>query len=130
LYDVYNAGANGARIGVGAGSACTTRINVGVGYPQISAINEAKKIKVNLKDFYLIADGGVNNYGDICKAFAAGADVVMTGKLFAGCKETPGEKYVKYLNSNAYELESSYFDPKGPNKIYGPVIDYSRYKEY
>lgn len=82
------------KIGIGPGSHCTTRIVTGCGYPQLSAILEICKVRNELEEFgkyiYVIADGGIKNSGDIVKAIAAGADFVMTGSLFAGCTETPG----------------------------------------
>lgn len=82
------------KIGIGPGSHCTTRIVTGCGYPQLSAILEICQIRNELSEFgkyvYVIADGGIKNSGDMVKAIAAGADFVMTGSLFAGCTETPG----------------------------------------
>lgn len=88
--DLAKAGADGLKVGIGPGAACTTRIVTGVGVPQLSAImdvvKEAKKL-----DIPLIADGGIKNSGDFSKALAAGADAAMIGNLLAGCKESPGE---------------------------------------
>src|SRR5882724_11702886 len=83
-------GADGVKVGIGPGSICTTRIVAGVGVPQISAIqNVAEALeKVGVP---LIADGGVRYSGDIAKAIAAGANVVMLGSLFAGTDESPGD---------------------------------------
>lgn len=85
-----DAGADAVKVGMGPGSICTTRIISGVGVPQITAITEAARA---LKDSgaTLIADGGIKFSGDIVKALAAGADVVMIGSLFAGTTESPGE---------------------------------------
>ncbi len=83
-------GADGVKVGIGPGSICTTRIVAGVGVPQISAI--ANVVKGLAKtDVPLIADGGIRYSGDISKAIAAGAHVVMIGSLFAGTEESPGE---------------------------------------
>lgn len=85
------AGANAVKVGIGPGSICTTRVVAGVGVPQISAIQEvAEYCKTN--DIKLIADGGIKFSGDIVKAIAAGADVVMLGSLLAGCTESPGDE--------------------------------------
>ena len=77
------------KVGIGPGSICTTRLVAGIGVPQLSAIlnvrNGIKKNKVKI-----ISDGGVKYSGDLAKAFAAGADAVMIGSLFAGTDETPG----------------------------------------
>jgi IMP dehydrogenase len=97
VYALFEWGADCAKIGVGPGSVCTTRIKTGAGYPQLSAIMHGAKAK---KDYtqkhqgqkvFLIADGGIKYYGDVTKAVAAGADAVMFGSMFAGCKQTPGE---------------------------------------
>ena len=83
-------GADGVKVGIGPGSICTTRIVAGVGVPQITAIqNVADALRGT--GIPLIADGGVRFSGDISKAIAAGAHVVMLGGLFAGTEEAPGE---------------------------------------
>ena len=82
-------GADAVKVGIGPGSICTTRIVAGVGVPQISAIQEAVS---GVGDAVpIIADGGIRYSGDIAKAVAAGASVVMLGSLFAGTEESPGE---------------------------------------
>jgi IMP dehydrogenase len=83
-------GADAVKVGVGPGSICTTRIVSGVGVPQISAINNVAEALKNTK-VSVIADGGIRFSGDISKAIAAGAHVVMIGSLFAGTDEAPGE---------------------------------------
>jgi IMP dehydrogenase len=83
-------GADGVKIGIGPGSICTTRIVAGVGVPQITAIQNIAEAMAR-SDVPLIADGGVRYSGDIAKALAAGAHVVMLGSLFAGTEESPGE---------------------------------------
>ena len=83
-------GADGVKVGIGPGSICTTRIVAGVGVPQISAVaNVAEALKND--DVPLIADGGIRYSGDISKAIAAGAHVVMLGGLLAGTEEAPGD---------------------------------------
>ena len=84
------AGANGIKIGVGAGSICTTRVISGAGMPQVSAIYECTRAARKL-GLPTIADGGIKYSGDIVKAIVAGADVVMLGSLLAGLDESPGE---------------------------------------
>ena len=84
------AGANGIKIGVGAGSICTTRVISGAGMPQVSAIYECARA-AHKYGIPTIADGGIKYSGDIVKAIAAGADVVMLGSLLAGLDESPGE---------------------------------------
>lgn len=88
--DLIKAGADAVKIGVGPGSICTTRIIAGAGMPQITAVNEAHRVA---RDYGVpvIADGGIKYSGDITKALAAGADVVMIGSLFAGTEESPGD---------------------------------------
>ncbi|OGO91148.1 MAG: IMP dehydrogenase [Coxiella sp. RIFCSPHIGHO2_12_FULL_42_15] len=87
---LYKAGADAVKVGMGPGSICTTRIVAGVGVPQISAIyNVSQTLKG--KNIPVVADGGIRFSGDVCKAIAAGADVVMIGSLFAGTEEAPGE---------------------------------------
>jgi len=83
-------GADGIKVGIGPGSICTTRIVAGVGVPQVTAIqNVAQALKGS--GIPVIADGGIRYSGDIAKAVAAGANVVMLGGLFAGTEEAPGE---------------------------------------
>ncbi|HEX7372390.1 MAG TPA: IMP dehydrogenase, partial [Thermodesulfobacteriota bacterium] len=87
---LIRAGVDAAKIGVGPGSICTTRVVAGVGVPQITAILESARV-AQKKGIPLVADGGVKFSGDITKALAAGADAVMIGSLFAGTDESPGE---------------------------------------
>ena len=89
--DLIDAGVDGVKVGIGAGSICTTRVVAGVGVPQISAVMEVYKAIKKLK-IPIIADGGIKQTGDVSKAIAAGADTVMMGGMFAGVEETPGEK--------------------------------------
>lgn len=89
--DLVNAGVNAVKVGIGAGSICTTRIIAGVGVPQISAVIEVYKALQN-SGIPIIADGGIKQTGDVPKAIASGADTVMIGGMFAGVDETPGEK--------------------------------------
>ena len=89
--DLVSAGADGVKVGIGPGSICTTRMIAGVGVPQISAVAEVYDA-VKKDGVPVIADGGIKYSGDIVKALAAGADVVMIGSIFAGVEESPGEK--------------------------------------
>jgi IMP dehydrogenase len=88
--DLIAAGADVVKVGVGAGSICTTRIVTGVGVPQISAI-QVCAAEAHQRGATVIADGGVKYSGDVVKALAAGADAVMLGSLLAGLSESPGE---------------------------------------
>ena len=90
---LIKAGADCIKIGIGPGSICTTRVVSGIGVPQMTAVLESAA----MADKYgipIIADGGIKYSGDIVKAIAGGASVVMLGSLFAGCEESPGETEV------------------------------------
>ncbi len=91
--DLIEAGADAVKVGIGPGSICTTRIVTGVGVPQITAITNACKVADD-RNVPIIADGGIRHSGDISKAIAAGASVVMLGSLFAGLDESPGEMII------------------------------------
>ena len=90
------------KVGIGPGSICTTRLVAGIGVPQLSAILNVRN-GIKKRNVKLISDGGIKYSGDLAKAFAAGADAVMIGSLFAGTDETPGklikkmENYLKVL---------------------------------
>ena len=88
--DLIEAGADCVKIGIGPGSICTTRVVAGIGVPQITAVFDAAQVAAQY-GVPIIADGGVKYSGDIAKAIAAGANVVMLGSLLAGCEESPGE---------------------------------------
>ena len=88
--EMIAAGADAIKVGIGPGSICTTRIVTGAGVPQITAIAEAYKA-AREKNIPVIADGGIKYSGDISKALAAGASIVMIGSLLAGTEESPGE---------------------------------------
>jgi IMP dehydrogenase len=87
---LMDAGADAVKVGIGPGSICTTRMVTGAGMPQITAIAEAYKASLE-RGIPIIADGGIKYSGDVTKAIAAGASVVMMGSLFAGVDESPGE---------------------------------------
>lgn len=112
--DLFLAGADVVKVGVGPGSICTTRVETGHGVPQLTAVMEASKAA---KEFgkTIIADGGIKNVGDIVKALAAGAQAVMLGNMLAGVDETPGEifeiddkKYKKYFGSTSKEQKEKH----------------------
>lgn len=96
LQQLADSGADAVRVGIGSGSVCTTSIQTGIGIGQVSSLlnvlfeRESKKL-----DIGIIADGGIKNPGDVAKAIALGADVVMLGRMLAGTKETPSE-VIKY----------------------------------
>lgn len=85
------AGADSIRVGIGGGSACTTRIVSGHGIPTLQSIMDIYQWKKDNTYTSIIADGGIRNSGDMVKAFAAGADAVMVGSMLAGTDESPGE---------------------------------------
>ncbi|MCA9229451.1 MAG: IMP dehydrogenase [Planctomycetales bacterium] len=89
--DLIRAGADAIKVGIGPGSICTTRVISGIGVPQITAIYNATQAAAESKTA-VIADGGIRYSGDITKAIAAGAHVVMLGGLLAGLDESPGER--------------------------------------
>ncbi|RMD50971.1 MAG: CBS domain-containing protein, partial [Ignavibacteria bacterium] len=89
--ELAEAGVNAVKVGIGAGSICTTRVVAGVGVPQITAVHNTY-MALKDKGIPVISDGGIKQTGDVAKAIAAGADSVMIGGMFAGVDETPGEK--------------------------------------
>jgi IMP dehydrogenase len=98
---LMDAGATGIKVGIGPGSACKTRVTTGIGNPQLSAIAECVAVARG-RGIPVIADGGIKDGADFAKAIAAGADCVMSGSLFAGTEETPGEVY--YDSGERYKL--------------------------
>jgi IMP dehydrogenase len=87
---MYNAGAHSVKVGIGPGSACTTRMKTGVGVPQVTTILECSQA-ADEYGISCIADGGMRTPGDVAKALALGADAVMIGGMLAGTDESPGE---------------------------------------
>jgi IMP dehydrogenase len=98
---LHELGADGLRLGIGAGSICTTRVVAGVGVPQFTAVLECCE-EANLLGIPTIADGGIRSSGDIVKSLAAGASSVMMGNMFAGCEESPGE--LEIYRNRAYKV--------------------------
>lgn len=105
---LYKAGADTVKVGVGSGSTCTTRIMTGSGIPQLTAVMECFRAAKKF-DRLLLSDGSMKNSGDVVKALAAGADTVISGNLFAGTNEAPGEitiidgkKYKSYNGSTSH----------------------------
>jgi len=97
-------GADIVKVGIGPGSVCTTRIQTGVGYPQLSAVIECADAAHGLGG-HIIADGGCTCPGDVAKAFAAGADFVMLGGMLAGHDEGGGEVITRYYETSELEYE-------------------------
>jgi IMP dehydrogenase len=92
-------GADALKVGIGPGSMCTTRIMTGCGVPQITAIMDVYEYSQGR--IPLCADGGIKKPGDLVKALGAGADTIMSGSIFAGCDETPGE--IKEINGKKFK---------------------------
>ncbi len=129
--DLFKAGADSVKVGVGPGSICTTRIETGSGVPQITAILESSRAARKYKG-YIIADGGVKTSGDCVKGLAAGASAIMAGSIFAGCDEAPGKmvkkdgiKYKVYNASTslAEKTKHSIFNLKETEKHYVKQIE-------
>ncbi|HVT14318.1 MAG TPA: IMP dehydrogenase [Fimbriimonadaceae bacterium] len=99
--DLHALGADGLRLGIGAGSICTTRVVAGVGVPQFQAVLDCCET-ANELGIPTIADGGIRSSGDVVKCLAAGASSVMMGNMFAGCEESPGE--IEIYRNRAYKV--------------------------
>jgi GMP reductase len=115
-------GADIVKVGIGPGSVCTTRIQTGVGYPQLSAVMECADAAHGLGG-HIIADGGCTTPGDVAKAFAAGADFVMLGGMLAGHDEGGGEEIFKYVHNNEYYYMKE-------DEIYKPVIERKEFRKF
>jgi len=99
--ELASLGADGLRVGIGAGSICTTRVVAGVGVPQFSAVLECADA-AREAGIPTIADGGIRSSGDVVKSLAAGASAVMMGNMFAGSDESPGE--IEMYRNRAYKV--------------------------
>lgn len=115
-------GADIVKVGIGPGSVCTTRIQTGVGYPQLSAIIECADAAHGLGG-HIIADGGCTCPGDVSKAFGAGADFVMLGGMFAGHDEGGGERFKKE-DGNTYVRFYGMSSDTAMEKHHGGIADY------
>jgi IMP dehydrogenase len=119
--DLIEAGADAIKVGIGPGSVCTTRQVTGFGVPQFEAIwAAADAVERSGKSVQVIADGGIRNSGDVVKALAAGADVVMIGKLFAQANEAPSL-------SHHWGCASEYMEPSAAPE--GTIIEIGHRKE-
>ncbi|MGI5880712.1 MAG: IMP dehydrogenase [Syntrophomonadaceae bacterium] len=98
---LIKAGVDSVKVGIGPGSICTTRVVAGIGVPQITAVTDCSSVAKKY-GIPIIADGGIKYSGDIAKAIAAGADVVMLGNLLAGTEESPGEAVI--LQGRSYKV--------------------------
>ena len=110
------------KVGIGPGSACTTRLKTGVGMPQLSAIIECADAAHGVGG-HIIADGGITCPGDMAKAFGAGADFVMVGGQFAGHDENPGEIRTE-SNGEKYKMFYGMSSDTAMNKHYGSMASY------
>ena len=104
------AGADAIKVGIGPGSICTTRVVAGIGVPQITAVYDAACAAAEY-GIPVIADGGIKYSGDIVKALAAGANLVMLGSLLAGCEEAPGETEI--YQGRQFKVPQKMFSFKG-----------------
>jgi GMP reductase len=128
------AGADIVKVGIGPGSVCTTRIQTGVGYPQLSAVMECADAAHGLGG-HIIADGGCTCPGDVAKAFAGGADFVMLGGMLAGHDQGGGEVITKhYLSKEATFLDNGNYMPHYEQKqfvqFYGMSSDAANKKHF
>jgi GMP reductase len=128
------AGADIVKVGIGPGSVCTTRIQTGVGYPQLSAVIECADAAHGLGG-HIIADGGCTCPGDVAKAFAAGADFVMLGGMLAGHDEGGGEVITKiYQTDEVTKLSDGFYDSVYKEKqfvqFYGMSSDAANTKHF
>jgi len=128
------AGADIVKVGIGPGSVCTTRIQTGVGYPQLSAVIECADAAHGLGG-HIIADGGCTCPGDVAKAFAAGADFVMLGGMLAGHDEGGGEVITKHFENGEATLLSNgtyvpHFEQKQFVQFYGMSSDAANTKHF
>ena len=112
------AGADIVKVGIGPGSVCTTRIQTGVGYPQLSAVIECADAAHGLGG-HIIADGGCTCPGDVAKAFAAGADFVMLGGMLAGHNEGGGDVITKTYETNEIKGLEKVYEEKHFVQFYG-----------
>jgi GMP reductase len=114
--DLAEAGADAIKVGIGPGKACTTRLQTGFHVPMFTAIQmctEVSKVPI-------IADGGIKNYGDVAKALVAGADLVMSGSLFAACSDSPAP----IINGRKVYYGSASFAAKKENKhVEGTLLE-------
>ena len=116
-------GADIVKVGIGPGSVCTTRIQTGVGYPQLSAIIECADAAHGLGGL-IIGDGGCTCPGDVSKAFGAGADFVMLGGMFAGHDESGGDLVVDECTGKKYRRFYGMSSDTAMEKYAGGVADY------
>ena len=108
-------GVHAVKVGIGPGSACTTKLKTGFSRPQFSAIKECSRV-CDEYDIMCIADGGIEHNGDIAKAIAAGADMVMIGSLLAGYDESPGKSIIQIENGHEMHYKEYFGSASEHNK--------------
>ena len=118
---ILNGKVDMVKVGIGPGSACTTRLKTGVGMPQLSAIIECADAAHGVGG-HIIADGGITCPGDMAKAFGAGGDFVMVGGQFAGHDENPGK--IEEINGEKYKMFYGMSSDTAMNKHYGSMASY------
>jgi GMP reductase len=118
----YDLGVDIVKMGIGSGSVCTTRLQTGVGYPQLSCIIDTReKLADGLRPL-IMSDGGIQHIGDFSKAFGAGADFVMCGGMFAGHTECSGETIIE--NGELFKVFYGMSSNEAMVKNYGKVASY------
>ena len=122
-------GADIVKVGIGPGSVCTTRIQTGVGYPQLSAVIECADAAHGLGG-HIIADGGCTCPGDVAKAFAGGADFVMLGGMLAGHDEGGGEVITKHYLTNELEEKEHNSSLFGNDLTDGRVVEKKKFVQF
>ena len=127
---LIHAGADVVKVGIGPGSVCTTRIQTGVGYPQLSAVMECAEVAHDL-GAYVIADGGCTSPGDVAKALAAGADMVMLGGMLAGHDEGGGEVISKFYKTDEVKAVPFYYgDVDTFDVTWQPVVEERKFVKF
>jgi len=119
--EILLSGADIVKVGIGGGSVCTTRVQTGVGYPQLSSVIECADAAHGLNG-HIMADGGCTCAGDVAKAFAGGADFVMLGGMLAGHTESAGQEEI--VNGEKYKTFYGMSSDTAMNKYHGGVASY------
>jgi len=138
--ELIKAGANIVKVGIGPSGVCRTRHTTGCGRPQLSAVIECANAAHQVGGL-IIADGGFTMPGDLCKAFVAGADICMSGSMFAGCDEAAGEVIKKVYKTNEVEVITCNKNDENLNPIDNdydvcdiletePVYEMKKFKNY
>lgn len=127
--ELANAGADAVRVGIGGGATCKTRVVTGHGIPTLQSIIDCYEHKSSAgRSTLIVADGGIRNSGDIVKAFAAGADLVMLGSMLAGTEESPGEVLNGYKSFRGMASEDAQMSWRGNVSVDEGVSTMIEYK--